>query len=144
MLNLAELKQQRIVDDDDLIIRLAIDALYAVKDSDEHLRADRYNTLNPKHSISDYGHFWYSHLYEGGCYNFALTINIPSNEDRTWVRIIPAPSLDKHGRWTHEKGSQFDIRKPLVGKNDLKLYLRTVLDEAKKRQDRKPWHSPWE
>lgn len=142
MISLAELKQQPIKDDDDLLIRLAIDVLYSVKEKDEFLRADRQNTIHPKYSISDYGHFWYSHICEGGCFNYALSIYAPEAEDKTWVRIVPAPSLDKHGSWTREEGAKFDIRNP--NNDDLKAYIRSVLDVVKKYQDRKPWVSPFD
>ena len=140
MLNLAELNRLTIDSDDDLLVKLAIDALYSVKAHDEHLRADRRNTFNWKGSIADYGHFWYSHLYEGGCYNFALTIDIATIEDMSWIHIIPSPSLI-NGRWAREDGTKFDIRKP---DNALKTCLREVLDKAKKSQDRKPFYSPWD
>jgi hypothetical protein len=138
MLSLAELKKQPILDDNDILIRFVIDTLYVAKTSEEYLIADKRGGNKQQYSISDYRYFWYSHLYKGGCYNYALSIDMPSFEDKTWVQIMPARYLDKDGKWALvAKSKKFDIRKP--DNNDLKDFVRSTLDIVKKYQGRGPW-----
>lgn len=134
MLDFGELKKQPVLDDHDLLLRLAIDAIYDIKAADEYLRVDKNESSRwtPKRSIGDWSQFWYSHLCSGGCYNYAFSLYVESDHFAgNLIKVMPAT----------DRGSaqRFNVSEPKTA--GLRTFARKILDLVKKDQNRRKWWS---
>jgi hypothetical protein len=134
MLDFDELKKQQVLDEHDLLVRLAIDAVYDIKAADEYLRADKNEASRwtPKRSIGDWTSFWYSHLCGGGCYNYAFSLYVePKGFDGPAIKLMPSKD--------NGEARVFLASEPKT--LSLKAYARKILDVVKKSQNRTKWWS---
>lgn len=96
-----------------------------VKNRDEFVRMDPLRLYETCQAV------WYSHICQGGGFNFAFYIGV----DKTKVRLSPATDYEKPDK----RRALFDISDP--DGRDIKTFIRECFDIVKKHQNRKPW--PW-